>query len=100
MRFLASAQERIQGTITAVVNRSEFELYASPNRGQARIADVQVMMLQGPRTHTIVNVIGDQLLELACVLTRNLIFRAANEGCLLDETLRSTEPRRLAVPRS
>ena len=45
---------------TALSTLSNYELYAAPNKGQAKIVDIQVMMLQGPRTYTLVKVISDQ----------------------------------------
>lgn len=39
---------------------STFDLYAASERGRARIADIKVMVLQGPRTYTLVKVISDQ----------------------------------------
>ncbi len=37
-----------------------FEARAAPYKGQAKIADIQTMMLQGPRTYTLVKVSSDQ----------------------------------------
>lgn len=39
---------------------SHFEAHAASYKGQAKIADVEVMMLQGPRTYTLVKVTSDQ----------------------------------------
>jgi L-alanine-DL-glutamate epimerase-like enolase superfamily enzyme len=37
-----------------------FDLYAAPERGRAKIADIKVMVLQGPRTYTLVKIVSDQ----------------------------------------
>jgi L-alanine-DL-glutamate epimerase-like enolase superfamily enzyme len=39
---------------------SVFDLHAAGERGRAKIADIKVMVLQGPRTYTLVKVISDQ----------------------------------------
>ena len=39
---------------------STFHTYAAPERGRAKIADIKVMVLQGPRSYTLVKVISDQ----------------------------------------
>jgi L-alanine-DL-glutamate epimerase-like enolase superfamily enzyme len=36
-----------------------FDAHAAPQRGRAKIADIRVMLLQGPRTYTLVKVVSD-----------------------------------------
>ncbi len=39
---------------------NRFEALAAPYKGQAKIADIQAMILQGPRTYTLVKIVCDQ----------------------------------------
>jgi L-alanine-DL-glutamate epimerase-like enolase superfamily enzyme len=52
------SRRRFLGAISAGA-LSSFNSLAAPERGRAKIADIKVMVLQGPRTYTLVKVISD-----------------------------------------
>jgi L-alanine-DL-glutamate epimerase-like enolase superfamily enzyme len=55
----ALSRRRFLGALSAGA-LGAFDLLAAPLRGRAKIADIKVMVLQGPRTYTLVKVISDQ----------------------------------------
>jgi len=57
-RFLG-ALSAAPGVTSWAIAFAGFEAQAAPERGRARIADIRAMVLQGPRTYTLVKVITD-----------------------------------------
>jgi L-alanine-DL-glutamate epimerase-like enolase superfamily enzyme len=53
------SRRRFLGALTVAPSLSAFRALAAPERGRAHIADIRVMILQGPRTYTFVKVISD-----------------------------------------
>src|SRR6266481_2392364 len=52
------SRRRFLQTVSAGVLAS-FDALAAPERGRVKITDINVMMLQGPRTYTLVKVLTD-----------------------------------------
>ncbi|HXM44560.1 MAG TPA: mandelate racemase/muconate lactonizing enzyme family protein [Bryobacteraceae bacterium] len=48
-----------RGFLGAAASLAGFKALAQPERGRARIADIRTMVLQGPRTYTLVKVVSD-----------------------------------------
>ncbi|MGA2741378.1 MAG: mandelate racemase/muconate lactonizing enzyme family protein [Bryobacteraceae bacterium] len=48
-----------RGFLGAAASLAGFAALAQPERGRARIADIRTMVLQGPRTYTLVKVVSD-----------------------------------------
>ena len=56
------SRRRFLGTLSAApwaTPFASFEAFAAPERGRARITDVRAMVLQGPRTYTLVKILTD-----------------------------------------
>jgi L-alanine-DL-glutamate epimerase-like enolase superfamily enzyme len=56
--MLSLSRRRFLGALSAGP-LARFEALAAPERGRARISDIRVMTLQGPRTYTLVKVLTD-----------------------------------------
>jgi len=53
------SRRRFLGALPAATSLAVFEALAAPERGRALITDVRAMVLQGPRTYTLVKIITD-----------------------------------------
>ena len=53
------SRRRFLGAMLAATPLAAFEALAAPERGRARITDIRTMVLQGPRTYTLVKVVTD-----------------------------------------